>query len=224
MTISGDLGSNSCSGINEGHKCVAKILSSRHSTRAFQKTPVPHAVLEEVLAISQHAPSNSNLQPWRLKVVTGSALQRLTSSLASTVSSGTPSAVKPIPEPYRHYRSALGKQLYGPEGYDIPRADEERMREAQLRNYKFFDAPCAFIICMERSLEQVDVLSIGMYVQALCLLLAEHGIATCVEVSVAGYPQVRDPISLSICFLYTISVRQFKMCPNMNRSSRKSSG
>jgi hypothetical protein len=61
-----------------------------------------------------------------------------------------------------------------------------------LRNYMFFDAPCAFIVCMERSLAQVDVLSIGMYLQALCLLLAEEGIATCVEVSVAGYPQVRN--------------------------------
>jgi nitroreductase len=197
MTMSFDLDSHSASGMNAHHQCVTNILSSRHSTRAFLKTPVPHAILETVLATAQHAPSNSNLQPWRLKVVTGNALQRLISSLVLTVSSGTPSAVEPIPESYRHYRSALGKQLYGPEGYDIPRADEERMREAQLRNYRFFDAPCALIVCMERSLAQVDVLSTGMYLQALCLLLAEHGIATCVEVSVAGYPQVRDPLSLS---------------------------
>jgi nitroreductase len=197
MTMSFDLDSHSAFGTNGYHQCVTNILSSRHSTRAFLKTPVPRAILETVLAIAQHAPSNSNLQPWRLKIVTGNALQRLTSSLVSIVSSGTPSVVEPIPESYRHYRSALGKQLYGPEGYDIPRADEERMREAQLRNYRFFDAPCAFILCMERSLAQVDVLSTGMYLQALCLLLAEQGIATCVEVSVAGYPQVRDPLSLS---------------------------
>jgi nitroreductase len=188
--------SDSASSAKEHNQSVSKLLSARHSTRAFLKTSVPRAVLEKALAASQHAPSNSNLQPWRLKVVTGNALQRLTSELVSAVSSGTPSTVQPIPESYRHYRSALGKQLYGPEGYDIPRADEERMREAQLRNYMFFDAPCAFIVCMERSLAQVDVLSIGMYLQALCLLLAEEGIATCVEVSVAGYPQVRTSISL----------------------------
>jgi nitroreductase len=193
MTINPDLSSDSASFANEHDQCVSKLLSSRHSTRAFLKTPVPRAVLEKALATSQYAPSNSNLQPWRLKVVTGNALQRLTSSLVSAVSSGTPSSVQPIPESYRHYRSALGKQLYGPEGYDIPRTDEERMRKARMRNYMFFDAPCAFIVCMERSLAQVDVLSIGMYLQALCLLLAEEGIATCVEVSVAGYPQVRTP-------------------------------
>jgi nitroreductase len=218
MTISSNFDSHYASGTHNHHQCVTKILSSRHSTRAFLKTPVPRAVLEKVLADAQHAPSNSNLQPWRLKVVTGNALQRLTSSLVSTVSSGTPSAV----ESYRHYRSALGKQLYGPEGYDIPRADEKRMREAQLRNYKFFDAPCAFIVCMDQSLAQVDVLSTGMYLQALCLLLAEYGIATCVQVSVAGYPQVRDPFSLSTCLLSVVSTPTPKTCPNMIRSSRKS--
>jgi nitroreductase len=180
------------------------MMSSRHSTRAFLKTPVPRNVLENVLAIAQQAPSNSNLQPWRVKVVTGNALQRLTSSLVSTVSSGVAPTTQPIPESYRHYRSRLGKQLYGPEGYDIPRSDSERMRKAQLRNYMFFDAPCALIVCMERSLVQIDVLSIGMYLQTVCLLLAEKGIGTCVEASVAGYPQVRNAVSLSVhvCKLY----------------------
>jgi nitroreductase len=222
MTISSNFDSHSASGTHDHHQCVTKILSSRHSTRAFLKTPIPRAVLEKVLATAQHAPSNSNLQPWRLKVVTGNALQRLTSSLVSTVSSGTLSTVEPIPESYRHYRSTLGKQLYGPEGYDISRADEKRMREAQLRNYKFFGAPCAFIVGMDQSLAQVDVLSTGMYLQALCLLLAEHGIATCVEVSVAGYPQVRDPILLSTCLLSVVSTPTLRTCPNMIRSSRES--
>jgi nitroreductase len=171
---------------------LSKMMSSRHSTRAFLNTPVPRNVLEEALAVAQHAPSNSNLQPWRVKVVTGDALQRLTSALVSTVTSGVAATTVPIPEPYRHYRSSLGHQIYGPEGYDIPRTDPEGKFNAELRNYVFFDAPCAMIICIDRSLAQVDVLSVGMYVQTLCLLLEEQGIATCVEASVAGYPQVRD--------------------------------
>jgi nitroreductase len=203
MAIIADLDTKTAS-TNDHHQSVTKILSSWHSTRAFLDTPVPHAILENVLTTSQHTPSNSNLQPWRLKVVTGNALQRLTFSLVSAVSSGTPSTVEPIPESYRHYRSALGKKLYGPDGYDIPRSDQERMRKAQLRNYKFFDAPCALIVCMDRNLAQVDVLSIGMYLQTLCLLLAEQGLATCVQVSVAGYPQVRTLIPLSACFEYVL--------------------
>jgi nitroreductase len=173
---------------------VANMMSSRHSVRAFLKTPIPRNVLEEVFAISQHAPSNSNIQPWRVKIVTGDALQRLTSALLSAVSSGVAATTEPIPESYQHHRSALGRKLYGPDGYDIPRTDAERLREAQLRNYRFFDAPCALIVCMEQSLAQVDVLSVGMYLQTLCLLLAERDIGTCVQASVAGYPQVRHSI------------------------------
>jgi nitroreductase len=174
---------------------VANMMSSRYSVRAFLKTPIPRNILEDVFAISQHAPSNSNIQPWRVKIVTGDALQRLTSALLSAVSSGVAATTEPIPESYQHHRSALGRKLYGPEGYDIPRTDAERLREAQLRNYRFFDAPCALIVCMEQSLAQVDVLSVGMYLQTLCLLLAERDIGTCVQASVAGYPQVRHGTS-----------------------------
>lgn len=59
-----------------------------------------------------------------------------------------------------------------------------------MRNYIFFDAPCALVVHMDRALDQVDVLSIGIYLQTVCLLLAEQGIATCVQASVAGYGQV----------------------------------
>lgn len=171
-------------------QCFTKMMLTRHSTRSFLPTPVPRSTLEEVLAISQHAPSNSNLQPWRVKILTGNGLKRLTNALLAAVESGTPSTIEPIPEHYRHYRSALGKQLYGPDGYNIPRTEPELKLKATNRNYTFFDAPCAFIICMERNLAQIDALSVGMYLQTLCLLLAERGLGSCVEASVAGYPKV----------------------------------
>ncbi|KAH7408830.1 Nitroreductase-like protein [Phaeosphaeria sp. MPI-PUGE-AT-0046c] len=171
-------------------RSIIDLVLSRHSTRAFLAKPVARSVIEQILEISQRAPSNSNLQPWRVKVVTGKALERLSSALSSTFWSGTPNNTKPIPEIYNKYRSALGKQLYGPEGYDIPRNDEERTRRARMRNYQFFGAPCALMICIEQGLAEIDVLSIGMYLQTICLLLSERGISTCVEASVAGYPQV----------------------------------
>lgn len=65
------------------------------------------------------------------------------------------------------------------------REDEERMKKAQLRNYKFFGVLCAMIVCMQKGLAEVDVLSVGMWLQSVCLLLAEQGIGTCVEASMA---------------------------------------
>lgn len=165
-------------------------MLSRHSTRAFLSKPVPQNVLEEVLALAQNSPSNSNLQPWRLKVLSGPALQRLSNELLDAFASGQKPTTEPIPNDYKHYRSELGHVLYGPNGYNVDRSNEEGTLQAQKRNYSFFDAPIGVIVCMDKRLAPVDTLSIGMYLQTVCLLLSERGLAHCVQVSIAGYPDV----------------------------------
>ena len=169
---------------------VTKLVLKRHSTRSFLSSVVPRKLIEEVLAISERAPSNSNVQPWRVIVVTETALRDLSNALLQAFNSGAIPSTEPIPDEFKHYRSDLGHQLYGPEGYGIARSDRDGMRKAQSRNYTFFDAPVAMILCMDKSLAQVDVLSVGMYLQILCLLFAERGISTCVEASIAGYSEV----------------------------------
>ncbi|KAH6109564.1 hypothetical protein HBI69_157810 [Parastagonospora nodorum] len=169
---------------------LTSLLTTRHSTRAFHPTPIPRALLESTLALAHLSPSNSNLQPWRIKILTGAALTRLSTALAAAKSANLPPSTALIPPSYRHHRSALGKQLYGPQGYDVAREDEEGMRAAQLRNYRFFDAPCGVVVYMESCLAQIDVLSVGMWVQSFCLALGERGIACCVSASVAGYGEV----------------------------------
>ncbi|KAF2734901.1 Nitroreductase [Polyplosphaeria fusca] len=169
---------------------LTKMICQRHSTRSFLPTPVPTPLLESVLTLAQHTPSNSNLQPWRLHIATGAALSRLSAALLAAAQRGDTQAVAPIPDEYRHYRSELGHQLYGPQGYNITRTDKEAARAAQLRNYRFFDAPVGVVVCMDGRLAQIDALSVGMYLQTLCLLLAERGLGTCVAVSTVAYPEV----------------------------------
>jgi nitroreductase len=43
---------------------------------------------------------------------------------------------------------------------------------------------------MHRDLGPADALSVGMYLQTLLLALTERGLGTCIEVSVAGYPEI----------------------------------
>lgn len=43
---------------------------------------------------------------------------------------------------------------------------------------------------MDKRLGAVDALGVGMYLQTLLLALTEVGLGSCVEVSVAGYPEV----------------------------------
>jgi nitroreductase len=58
-----------------------QAIIERHSTRMFLPGPVPRGLVDEALALAQHAPSNSNIQPWRLVFVNGTARNRLKDAL-----------------------------------------------------------------------------------------------------------------------------------------------
>lgn len=170
---------------------VTSLMRDRHSVRAFRShKPVPRDLLRQVLALAQQTPSNSNCQPWRLKIPSGAALKRLSDALQDAANAGVQPTTAPIPERFMHYRSDFGHLLYGPEGYDISRADKEAAETARRRNYNFFDAPVGIIVYMDKSLADVDVMCVGMYMQSLALLLGERGVGCCWQVSVAGYPDV----------------------------------
>ncbi len=53
------------------------VMAGRHSVRAFLPTEVPRERLAEILAIARRAPSGTNLQPWRVHVLTGATRRRL---------------------------------------------------------------------------------------------------------------------------------------------------
>jgi nitroreductase len=72
----------------------------------------------------------------------------------------------------------------------IAREDKEARVAAEMRNFEFFRAPLAGIVCMHRDLGPPDALSVGMFLQTLLLALTARGLGTCVEVSIAGYPEV----------------------------------
>ena len=43
---------------------------------------------------------------------------------------------------------------------------------------------------MHKDLGPADALSVGMFLQTLVLALTARGLGTCVEVSIAGYPEI----------------------------------
>jgi nitroreductase len=137
--------------------------------------------------LAQHAPSNSNIQPWRLVFVSGTARDRLKDALFRVADHEAPH-IPALPKAFEHYRYELGAAVYGSMGITI--ADTARHAAAVMRNFEFFGAPLAGIVCMHRDLGPADSLSGGMYLQTLMLGLTARGLGTCVEVSVAGYPDV----------------------------------
>ncbi|MEH2301312.1 MAG: nitroreductase [Nostoc sp.] len=164
-----------------------QTIKDRHSTRKFLSQPVPQALLDEALALAQHAPSNSNIQPWRLIFVQGGHRDRLQETLLNQAKQQPLYSFR-LPETFQHYRQELGAQVYGAMG--IARDDKVNRQLALLRNYEFFGAPVVGIVCMHQDLGVADALSVGMYLQTLVLSLTARGIGTCVEVSLAAYPEI----------------------------------
>src|SRR5262249_55438930 len=166
---------------------LEQIIRERHSTRLFLPKPVPRALVDQAVALAVQARSNSNIQPWRLVFAAGPARDRLVAALLEAAHSGPPN-IPPLPESFRHFRKELGVEVYGAMG--ITREDKVGHDAAVMRNWEFFRAPLAGVVCMHRDLGPADSLSVGMFLQTLLLALTARGLGTCVEVSVAGSPEI----------------------------------
>lgn len=166
-------------------------VRGRHSTRFFKSDPVPPEILERCLSLAQLAPSNSNIQNWRMAIASEHARDRIVSSLKAEAAKHGPN-VPPLPDHFKHFRSEFGHLLYGEKGYNIPREDANGMQTARMRNYEFFGAPCCAVISMDRGFAEspVDAMSVGMFIQIFMLALAESGLGSCLQISVTGYPEV----------------------------------
>ena len=175
---------------------LEQAINDRRSIRMFlPDKPVPRELIDEALELAIRAPSNSNVQPWHLRLVSGAARDRLVAALLDEASSKPP-VVPELPELFAHLRRELGAQVYGSMG--ITRDDAEGRRIAVLRNWEFFRAPLAGIVCMHRDLHHVDTLGVGMFLQTFLLALTARGLGTCVQVSIAGYPEiVREQLNIS---------------------------
>jgi nitroreductase len=167
---------------------LEQAVLTRRSTRLFLRDkPVPKQLLLEALELAIRAPSNSNIQPWRVVFNSGSARDRLVEALLEEAQKGEPQ-VPPLPDEFSHFRRDLGAILYGSMG--VPRHDANARRIAVLRNWEFFRAPLGAVVCMHRDLDYVDALGVGMFLQTFMLALNARGVGSCVQVSIAGYPDV----------------------------------
>jgi nitroreductase len=163
-------------------------IRERRSIRMFLRDkPVPRQLLDEALALAIRAPSNSNTQPWHLALTSGAARDRLVADLLAAARSGGPPATT-IPPAFAHHRIETGAIVYPAMG--ILREDKEGRRAAVMRNFEFFRAPIGGVISVHRDFDYVDSMAVGMFLQTFVLALFARGIGSCVQVCVAGYPDV----------------------------------
>ena len=189
--------------INQAASDVFVAARSRRSIRAYKPDPVPLQLLRDIVELGRHAPSGSNIQPWRVHVLTGATLKRVGSAIQSAFLSDEPGHQRdydyytdPVFEPYLKRRRECGWGLYGTLG--IGRGEHEKSKAYRASNYTFFGAPAGLVFTIERKLEKGSWLDYGMFLQTLMLAARAKGLHTCAEASIASYPDVvRRELSLS---------------------------
>ena len=172
-------------------KVVEAAITSRRSIRAFLPKTVPQADVEHLLDIAARAPSGSNIQPWKVHVLTGAPLTRLGDALMAEHASGvTPESEyqyypRQFFEPFHSRRRKVGWDLYALLG--IAKGETERMRAQHGRNLIFFGAPVGLIFTIHRDLEQGSWLDYGMFLQNVMVAARGMGLDTCPQAAFMPY-------------------------------------
>lgn len=172
---------------------VVEAIRTRKSIRRFKPDPVPKEVLKEILEIATHSPSSLNMQPWEITVITGKVLENIKQANIEMLLSGAPASpdrgFRHFEGKYRQRQVDLAIQIFKLMG--IAREDKEKRAEWRERGVRFFDAPAAFILFIDKSLEELmAVLGIGAIAQTICLTALNYGLGTCIEGAGIRFPEV----------------------------------
>ena len=174
---------------------IEKALNTRMSIRCFKPDPVPREVLSEILQMAGRSPSAVNSQPWEFFVLAGDALENVKRGNIENARSGAAARPEhvvmgwPRDSVYRQRQLALAKQLF--QLMEISKEDKEKKRQWMERGFRFFDAPAAIIIVIDRSIsEKGPLLDIGSVMQSICLAALSRDLGTCIEDQGVMYPDV----------------------------------
>lgn len=181
---------------------ASEAILGRKSIRAFKDTTVDRAIVEDIILKSSRAPSGGNLQPWKVKVISGQVRDELVNTVAEKMASnpvgdGSEYNVYPpeLKDPYRTRRRVVGNDLYSLIGI----AKEDRMAKFEQvgKNFTFFGAPVGLIFSIDRQMEQGQFADLGMFMQNVMVLAREAGLHTCAQEAWAIWHQtIRDVVGI----------------------------
>lgn len=160
-----------------------EALKARKSVRAFRPDPVPLGLVMEILELARCSPSGTNIQPWKVHVVAGDTRRRLEEEVLAHRETRPADASAEFPrtskrkEPYTARMRTLGKAMYGLLG--IPKGDEAANWRQWGRNYRFFDAPVGLIFTIDKDLDAMSFIDIGIFMQSIMLAAKSRGLDTC---------------------------------------------
>ena len=182
---------------SDTQRIVDANIESRRSIRAYLPTPVPEETLKEILQVASRAPSGTNVQPWKVYVLTGSAKTGLSEKILAAFND--PEEAQTHAEEYPYYpakwispyierRRKVGLDLYSLLG--IQKGDSGRMHDQHARNYTFFDAPVGLIFTIDRIMQQGSWFDYGMFVQTVMLAARARGLDTCPQAAFTQFHRI----------------------------------
>ncbi len=176
---------------------------SRRSVRAFRPDPVARGTVAEILALASRAPSGTNIQPWKVRVLAGKERDRLSKAMVDAYMTQGEDGFKypynyyPVKwrEPYLARRRKVGWDLYGLLG--LTRDNKEGMARQHARNYMFFGAPVAMIFTIDHDMELGSWLDYGMFLENIMLAARGKGLDTCPQAAIAAaHKVVREVLAI----------------------------
>lgn len=182
---------------NERQEIVDAAITSRRSVRAFLPTPVAHQDIEQILEVAARAPSGTNVQPWKVYVLTGNAKQQLTDRILHVFNDPLQAAqhTEEYPyyphqwvSPYIERRRKLGWDLYGLLG--LARENKAGIHAQHGRNFGFFDAPVGLIFTIDRILQQGSWLDYGMFLENIMVAARGRGLDTCAQAAFTQFHRI----------------------------------
>jgi nitroreductase len=144
---------------------VRDAVTSRKSIRRFLSTPIDLALVKSILTDASRAPSGSNTQPWRVEVVSGDSLKRV----SNAVLEGLAKSIERKPY-YTYFPDPL------------PAPYKDRLSD--------FAAPVGMFFHLGRDMQFASWIDIGMFMQNVMVLAKWHGLDTCPQVSWTNYGDI----------------------------------
>lgn len=178
---------------------LRRLLSERHSCRAYLPTSVKRETIGQILEMAQRTASWCNAQPWNVIVTTNAGTERFRAAYCQYAVANTAEPDFDFPREYHgaylERRRECGFQLY--ESVGVVRGDREASARQAMENFRFFGAPHVAIITTEASLGVYGALDCGAYIANFMLAAHSLGVASVAQASLAAHPQfVREYFGL----------------------------
>jgi len=171
---------------------VSVALKTRYSVRGYLPEPVPEELIREVFEIARWSASGTNTQPWHVTVVSGDARDRLRDELCALFDAGAAQSAgfdrnAKMDSPYIDRRRACGFGYY--ETMGVTREDKEGRTRIARKNFEFFDAPHVAFFSMPSHFVYPQAVDMGIFLQAVMLVMVEKGLGCIAQGSLVGYPE-----------------------------------